>query len=123
MAVQQTVPSELERRDDDQLARATVGAERQLVHQIGVGLAVAVPLCTAVVAGIWALAIALSSTATGFGVPLAVAAGLGVLAGLFFGVWFGILSTTTAFEELDREALLRHGARPPSPPSADPSER
>ncbi len=80
-------------------------ATRSLVRGIIVGIVVAMPVCVAVLVGLVFLAV--RDTGTGLAAPLAMAAAVGVLTGLFFGSWAGFVSNTHAFEELDRTANLR----------------
>ena len=74
------------------------GAENTLVHRIIVGVAIAVPVCVGLWVGLIALAVRHSAQMSG---PIAMAVGIGVLNGLFFGTWAGFVATTHTFEELD----------------------
>jgi hypothetical protein len=44
------------------------------------------------------------------GGPIAIAVGVGVLSGLFFGTWAAFVSKTHLFEELDRKLDARSGS-------------
>ncbi len=81
-------------------------AEHGLVRGIIIGVVVAVPVCVALWIGL--IALALSDTKTGLVAPLAMAAGIGILTGLFFGTWAGFVSKTHTLDDLDRRANL-HG--------------
>jgi hypothetical protein len=72
-------------------------AERTLVRRIIIGVAIAVPLCTGLWVGLIALAVH-SAHAAG---AIAMAVGIGVLNGLFFGTWAAFVATTDTFEGLD----------------------
>lgn len=96
---------ELELEQSDQLLQATLSVEKQMVRRIKVSLAVTVPACIVLGIGMVAVALALSDTSTGWIAPLSMAAGIGALAGLFFGVWAGIVLSTGDIEVLDHEAL------------------
>src|SRR5437773_11392635 len=74
------------------------GAEHTLVHRIIVGVAIAVPVCVGLWVGLIALAVRHSTQMAG---PIAMAIGIGVLNGLFFGTWAAFVATTHTFEELD----------------------
>lgn len=76
-------------------------AEHGLARGIVVGVAFAVPVCAALWVGLIALALAGSSTS--LVAPLAMGAGFGILSGVFFGTWWGFVSATHTFEELDRD--------------------
>jgi hypothetical protein len=79
-------------------------AEHDLVRWIVVGIAVAVPVCVALfMLVIW---FDVSYESVPLGAPLAMAAVVGVLAGLFFGAWVGFVFKGHAFDELDRKASI-----------------
>jgi hypothetical protein len=78
----------------------TLRAEHGLARGIVVGVAVAVPVCAALWVGLIALALAGSSTSL-VG-PLTMGAGFGILTGVFFGTWWGFVSVTHTFEDLER---------------------
>jgi fatty acid desaturase len=79
-------------------------AEHDLVRWIVVGIAVAVPVCVALfMLVIW---FDVSYESVPLGGPLAMAAAVGVLAGLFFGAWVGFVFKGHAFDELDRKASI-----------------
>lgn len=77
-----------------------LGAEHKLARAIVIGVVVAIPISIGVWVGL--VAFAVSRTGASLGGPLAMAAGIGVLSGLFFGTWAGFVATTHAFEEFDR---------------------
>ena len=78
-------------------------AERSLAVAVLKATLWAVPICVAVWVGLVALALALAHSGN-FVVALPVAGGVGVVAGGFFGMWWGFLVKAHEFEELDREA-------------------
>jgi len=86
-------------RVDPALER-TVEAEHGLARGIIVGVAIAVPLC--VVMWIVLIALALAGSSISLVGPFAMGAGFGVLTGVFFGAWWGFVSQTHTFEDLDR---------------------
>jgi hypothetical protein len=86
-------------------------AEHDLVRWIIIGIAVAVPVCVALFMA--SIAFDMSYESAPEGGPLAMAAAVGTLAGLFFGAWAGFVFKGHTFDELDREANLRE--EPPSP--------
>jgi hypothetical protein len=85
-------------------------AEHDLVRWIVLGIAVAVPVCIALFMA--AIGFDVSYESDPLGGPLAMAAAVGVLAGLFFGAWVAFVFKGHAFDELDRKANLRD-ERPP----------
>jgi membrane protein implicated in regulation of membrane protease activity len=100
MAAQpQPIASSGRERVDPSLQR-TLRAEHSLARGITVGVALAVPGCAVMWVGLIALALAGSSTSL-VG-PLAMGAGFGILTGVFFGTWWGFVSQTHTFEDLDR---------------------
>ncbi len=76
------------------------------MRRIRRGIVVAIPTLVVILVGMIALAIVLSGTSS-YAVPLAMAAGVGILAGLFFGVWAGFVLTAHDLEVLDHETLRR----------------
>jgi hypothetical protein len=48
------------------------------------------------------IALALAGSSTSLVGPLAMGAGFGILTGVFFGTWWGFVSQTHTFEDLDR---------------------
>jgi hypothetical protein len=74
------------------------GAEKRLMHRIIIGVAIAVPVCTGLWVGLIVLAVRHSTHTAGV---IAMAVGIGVLNGLFFGTWAAFVATTHTFEELD----------------------
>jgi hypothetical protein len=89
-------------------------AEHDLVRWIVIGIAVAVPVCVALFMASIAFDVSYDSAALGG--PLAMAAAVGTLAGLFFGAWVGFVFKGHTFDELDRKANLREDRPPPPPP-------
>jgi len=77
-------------------------AERSLVRHVFIGIAVALPVSVVVWEGLIALAV--GNKHPDWPVWLGMAAGIGVLCGVFFGTWAGFVSQTHAFEELDHHA-------------------
>jgi amino acid transporter len=90
-------------------------AEHDLVRSIVIGIAVAVPICVALFMA--AIGFDVSYESAALGGPLAMAAAVGTLAGLFFGSWAGFVFKSHTFDELDRKANLRK--RPSPPPAGD----
>ncbi|MFL6244096.1 MAG: hypothetical protein ACJ73V_13875 [Acidimicrobiia bacterium] len=88
-------------------------AEHDLVRWIIIGIAVAVPVCVALFMASIAFDVSYESAAEGG--PLAMAAAVGALAGLFFGAWVGFVFKGQTFDELDRMANLREERRSPPP--------
>jgi hypothetical protein len=68
----------------------------------------AIPICVAIWIGIMSIALALADTGS-YAVALPVAAGIGVIAGVFFGGWAAFLAKAERLEEADRRALHRDG--------------
>jgi hypothetical protein len=79
-------------------ARAT---ERNLMVRVVRASIVAVPICIVIWVGIVSIALAIADSGN-FEVALPMAAGVGIVAGVFFGMWWGFLRTADEFEELDR---------------------
>lgn len=96
--LQPTAPSGRERVDPS--LQRTLRAEHGLARRIIVGVAFAVPGCAVMWVGLIALALAGSSTSLAG--PLAMGAAFGILTGVFFGTWWGFVSQTHTFEDLDR---------------------
>jgi hypothetical protein len=113
MAMERQPPSEPEPADAD-LAEE-IDAERALMRAIIKGTLIATPVSIAVWIGL--IFLALNGTGTDLAGPLAMAAGIGVLTGFFFGAWGGFVSKTHAFEELDRKSNLRRARGSGPPPS------
>ena len=76
-------------------------AEHGLGRAIIIGVLVAVPINVGVWVGLVAFAVSRSGSALGG--PIAMAVGVGVLSGLFFGSWAAFVAKTHLFEELDRK--------------------
>lgn len=111
MAAQLQPTASSERDRSDPSLERTLRAEHSLARGILVGVAFAVPVCVAMWLGL--VAVALAGSATSLVGPLAMGAGLGILTGVFFGTWWGFVSLTHTFEDLDREPNL-HDHRPAS---------
>ncbi|HEV2310731.1 MAG TPA: hypothetical protein VGU73_09415 [Acidimicrobiia bacterium] len=92
-----SVPSETFEARLEQ-ARAT---ERTLIVRVMKASMVAIPICIVIWVGIVSIALAMADSGN-FEVVLPMAAGIGVIAGAFFGMWWGFLRTADEFEELDR---------------------
>ncbi len=91
-------------------------AEHDLVRWIVIGIVVAVPVCVLLL--IAAIGFALRNESTALAAPLAMAAAVGTLAGLFFGAWAGFVFKGNALDEIDRHARLG-GERPSLPTAPD----
>jgi hypothetical protein len=76
-------------------------AEHGLARAIIISVVVAVPINVGVWVGLIAFAVSRSGSALGG--PIAMAVGVGVLSGLFFGSWAAFVAKTHLFEELDRK--------------------
>ena len=61
----------------------------------------AIPICVVIWVGIVSIALAMAGSGN-FEVVLPMAAGVGIVAGVFFGMWWAFLRTADEFEELDR---------------------
>ena len=83
-------------------------AEHGLGRAIIIGVLVAVPINVGVWVGLVAFAVSRSGSALGG--PIAMAVGVGVLSGLFFGSWAAFVAKTHLFEELDRKVDPRGGS-------------
>jgi hypothetical protein len=88
-------------------------AEHDLVRWIIVGIAVAVPVCVALFMAVIGFDVSYESAALGG--PLAMAAAVGALAGLFFGAWVGFVFKGHTFDDLDRKSNLREERFSPRP--------
>ena len=75
-------------------------AEHVLGRAIIVSVLVAVPINVGVWVGL--VGFAVSRTGSALGGPIAMAVGVGVLSGLFFGTWAAFVGKTHLFEEMDR---------------------
>ena len=75
--------------------------ERTLMVRVVRASLVAVPICVVIWLGIVAVALALAGSGN-FEVALPVGGGVGIVAGVFFGMWWAFLCTADEFEELDR---------------------
>ena len=80
----------------DRGAADSTGSERQLVRRMLVSMCIAIPLLVAFWVGL--IAIAVSFADIGYGPPLAMGAGVGVLAGVFWGTWMGFVSYSNSTE-------------------------
>ncbi len=76
-------------------------AEKTLVHRIILGVAIATPLFIGLWVGLVALAVHDTSSMGG---PIAMAVGIGVLNGVFFGTWAGFVVTNETIDEVDELA-------------------
>jgi len=76
-------------------------AEQTLLHRIIISVAIATPLCIGIWVGLIALAVRHSAQMAG---PIAMAVGIGVLNGVFFGTWAGFVASNDTFDELDQLA-------------------
>ena len=77
--------------------------ERTLMSRVVKASLFAVPVCVVVWLAIVAVALALAHSGN-FLVMLPVGGGVGIVAGLFFGMWWAFLVSADEFEELDRQA-------------------
>jgi hypothetical protein len=91
------VPSETFEARVEQ-ARAT---ERTLMARVTKASIFAVPICIVIWVGIVSIGLAMAGSGN-FEVALPMGGGVGIVAGVFFGMWWGFLRTADEFEELDR---------------------
>jgi len=89
--VRQPAPSL--REDADHLA------ERHLVRRMIIGMAILIPIGAVFFA--FLVGVAVWSTGTAIAGPVAMGAGAGVLAGIFFGTWAGFVASVNEFEDLE----------------------
>jgi hypothetical protein len=85
---------------EDAALREEVLAERSLLDHVVRGIAVAVPVSVVIWVGLIALAV--GNKHPNWAVWLAMATGIGILSGVFFGAWAGFVTQTHRLEELDR---------------------
>jgi hypothetical protein len=76
------------------------GAERALVRAIIKDVAICVPVAIPIFVGV--IALALRSQDPRWGAWLGMAVGIGVLAGLFFGVWAAFVTKAHLLDEIDQ---------------------
>jgi hypothetical protein len=81
------------REDADHLA------ERHLVRRMIIGMAILIPIGAAFFASL--VGVAVLTTGTAIAGPVAMGAGAGVLAGIFFGTWAGFVASVNEFEDLE----------------------
>ena len=81
------------REDADHLA------ERHLVRRMIIGMAILIPIGAVLFA--FLVGIAVWGTGTAIAGPVAMGAGAGVLAGIFFGTWAGFVASVNEFEDLE----------------------
>jgi len=74
--------------------------ERHLLRRIIIGIAILVPIAAAAYAALVALALRHSGIPAG--APIAIGAGVGVLAAFFWGMWIGIVASVNELEDLER---------------------
>ena len=102
----------MQRREDAlveiaaQFIDVRAGDDASLGRRIVVVTCVAIPIFVAFWVGIIALAV--SFTNAGFAAPLAMGAGVGVLAGGFWGGWYGFVAYSR-HEEAERRARRSSG--------------
>ncbi len=75
--------------------------EQTLMARVLKASILAVPICIVIWVGIVSIALAMAGSGN-FEVVLPMAGGVGIVAGVFFGMWWGFLRTADEFEELDR---------------------
>src|SRR4029078_4170378 len=74
-------------------------AERHLVRRMIIGMAILIPIGAVFFA--FLVGVAVWSTGTAIAGPVAMGAGGGVLAGIFFGTWAGFVASVNEFEDLE----------------------
>ncbi len=83
------------------LLERELGLEHQLlVSSVKLSL-IAIPICVAIWLGMVSIALAMAGSGN-FVVVLPMAGGIGIIAGVFFGVWAAFLGKAHDLEELDR---------------------
>jgi hypothetical protein len=82
-----------------------IEAEKRMMRHMIVSTLVAIPLLVAFWIGL--VVIAISFTDNGYGPPIAMAVGVGVLSGVFWGTWMGFVSYSNTMD------TKRHAARRP----------
>src|SRR5262245_8678531 len=87
----------------DELWSHELELERSLAKHIILSILIAVPVMIVFWVGLIALAV--SFTGVGYAAPLAMGAGIGVLAGVFWGAWAGFTMAMPALDEHEHEAL------------------
>jgi hypothetical protein len=78
--------------------------EGALTRRIIVCILIAIPISVAFWVGVMALAASFASA--GYGPILGMAAGIGVLAGVFWGAWAGFASSTATIDDADRDVAV-----------------
>jgi hypothetical protein len=75
-------------------------AERRLVHSVAIWIAVLVPIGAVA----FSLLILLATNLAGVpeGAPVLMGAGIGVLAGIFFGMWAGVVVSSGQIERTEQ---------------------
>jgi hypothetical protein len=102
--------------------------ERSLAKHVILAMLVAIPVMVVFWMGLIALAV--SFTSAGYAAPLAMGAGIGVLAGVFWGAWAGFTMGMPALDENDRDTInalpspsaQSRDDRAATPPRTDSSE-
>ena len=89
--------------------------ERSLAKHIIMAILVAVPVMVVFWVGLVALAVSFSGA--GYAAPLAMGAGVGVLAGVFWGAWAGFTMAMPALDEYEHETISV--LTPPAAPHRD----
>ena len=90
-------------------SRGTDDPDADLRHRLALVFVVAIPFFVAFWVGVVALAV--SFTGTAYGPVLAMAAAVGVLAGLFWGAWYAFLAYSRQ-EDAERKAAIVAGRQP-----------
>jgi hypothetical protein len=90
----------------DNAHKAELRAEQTVFRDAGIGAVIGVVLCVPVWVGmVW---LALRNSDQPLLPPIAMAAGIGVLAGVFVGGWAGTLVGATKLEKFEREHRPKH---------------
>lgn len=114
--VARSKPSVAERDRSGDIARS-----QQLAHnmtrRIVIATLAAVPLCALLFAGL----VALATTMAGVSVvmPIIAGAGVGMLAGLFCGMWTGVVLSVNEVEAVERHSRAEHAAHALREPPTD----
>jgi hypothetical protein len=82
-------------------------AEHRLVHRVFISMAIVIPILTAFTALlVFAAARIAGVPAVG---PTAMGAGIGVLSGVFFGMWAGVVASVSDIEHVEYDKVETHG--------------
>jgi hypothetical protein len=92
--------SQLEVRHEAQLTPIQA-AEQKLVVSVAKATAIAIPICIVIWMGIVILALSVADYPGSWASTIAIGGVVGVLAGVFFGGWAGVLTAAHALDSAD----------------------